>query len=165
MRLLADLWQDVRHAARTLGKRPTFALAAVLTLALGIGSNAAIFTIVNAILLRPLPRGEQLQAVYTGVRVALGASRGEVLRLVIGHGMTLTLIGAGIGIPAAALIVTRLIAGVLPALTGASAGAAGADPVVYLAVVILLATSAFIASYLPARRATRVDPIVALHAD
>src|SRR5262245_25401386 len=65
--MLADLWQDLRYAARTLRKRPTFALATVLTLAFGIGSNAAIFTIINAILLRPLPlpHSEQLQAVYT----------------------------------------------------------------------------------------------------
>lgn len=92
-----------------------------------------------------------------GVRVALGASRGVVLRLVIGHGMKLTMIGAMVGVPAAQ-IVTRLIGGVLPGVTNA-------DPVVYAAVVVLLAASAFMASYLPARRATRVDPLVALRSD
>jgi len=89
-----------------------------------------------------------------GVRVALGASRGEVLRLVIGDGMRLALIGAMVGVPAA-LVVTRLMGGVLPGVTGA-------DPVAYVVVVALLAASAFVASYLPARRATSVDPIVAL---
>jgi putative ABC transport system permease protein len=92
-----------------------------------------------------------------GVRVALGAGRGEVLRLVIGHGMRLTLIGAMVGVPAA-LIVTRLMGGMLPGITNA-------DPVIYAAVVLLLAASAFMASYVPARRATQVDPLVALRSD
>jgi predicted permease len=92
-----------------------------------------------------------------GVRVALGASRGEMLRLVIGHGMKLTFMGAIVGVPAA-LMVTRLIGGVLPGVTGA-------DPVTYAAVVALLAASAFMSSYLPARRATLVDPSVALRSD
>jgi predicted permease len=92
-----------------------------------------------------------------GVRVALGASRNEVLRLVIGHGMRLTVIGALLGVPAA-LVMTRLIGGVLP-------GVAGVDPVAYGGVVAVLAASAFVASYLPARRATRVDPSVALRSD
>ncbi|HEU0175363.1 MAG TPA: ABC transporter permease, partial [Blastocatellia bacterium] len=66
-RLLSDLWQDLRYAARTLWKRPGFAVAAVLTLAIGIGSNAAIFTVINSVLLRPLPfpHSEQLVSLYT----------------------------------------------------------------------------------------------------
>src|SRR5262249_37233898 len=65
--LLSDLWQDLRYAARTLWKRPGFTVAAVLTLAIGIGSNAAIFSVINTVLLRPLPfpHSEQLVSLYT----------------------------------------------------------------------------------------------------
>jgi putative ABC transport system permease protein len=92
-----------------------------------------------------------------GVRVALGAGKSEILRLIIGNGMGLALAGVLIGVPSA-LLLTRLMRGML-------AGLSSADPVTYIAVVGMLSASALLASYLPARRASRVDPIVALRAE
>jgi len=89
-----------------------------------------------------------------GIRIALGASRRDVLRLVLGQGTRLTLLGIGLGI-VAALVVTRLMATLLY-------GISATDPVTFTAVALLLAIVALAACYIPARRATRVDPIVAL---
>jgi len=89
-----------------------------------------------------------------GIRMALGAQRRDLLRLVVGQGILLVLIGAAIGI-AAALGVTRFISSMLYGLHAN-------DPVTFVAVAILLTLVALAACYIPARRAMRVDPTVAL---
>ena len=89
-----------------------------------------------------------------GIRLALGAGRREVLRLIIGETMRPALLGAALGLCAAfglTRLLTRLLYNVKPT-----------DPPVFVAVLLLLIGVALLASYIPARRATRVDPIVAL---
>ncbi|HTR21618.1 MAG TPA: ABC transporter permease [Gemmatimonadales bacterium] len=92
-----------------------------------------------------------------GVRVALGASTGEVVGLVLGQGVRLTLIGVGVGL-LAALLLTRVMRGMV-------FGVSTTDPVTFVAIPALLVAVALLATYLPARRATTVDPIEALRAE
>ena len=92
-----------------------------------------------------------------GVRVALGARRGDVLRLVVGQGLRLAAIGLGVGL-VGALGVTRVVRSLL-------FGVSPTDPVSFLGITAFLTLVAAVASWLPARRATGVDPIVALRRD
>ena len=92
-----------------------------------------------------------------GVRIALGASRDSVLKLIIGQALTLALIGVGIGV-AAALGVTRSLAGLLY-------GVSPVDPMTYVGVSLFLTLVAVIAAYLPARRASSIEPVVALRSE
>jgi predicted permease len=92
-----------------------------------------------------------------GLRMALGAGNIEILRLVVSRGLTLAALGTVIGIPAA-FALSRLIRGLLYGVTAA-------DKITYATVVGILAAAALLASYLPARRAMRVDPVVALRTE
>jgi putative ABC transport system permease protein len=89
-----------------------------------------------------------------GIRMALGAQRRDVLRLVLAQGARISGIGIAIGI-AASLVLTRLMTKLLYSVSAA-------DPATFLAVALLLALIALAACYIPARRTTRVDPLVAL---
>lgn len=92
-----------------------------------------------------------------GIRMALGAERADVLRLVVRQGMTMTLIGLALGL-AGAFSMSRVIAGLLH-------GVSATDPLTFTLVSVVLLGVALLACFIPARRATRVDPIVALRSE
>ena len=89
-----------------------------------------------------------------GIRMALGAQLADVLKLILNHGVRLILIGVGLGL-AGAYLVTR-------AITSLLYGVSATDPLTFILVSLMLAAVALIACYIPARRATKVDPLVAL---
>ena len=92
-----------------------------------------------------------------GIRIAVGANPSSVARLVLRQGMKLTVIGVGIGLTLS-LLASRLLGSLL-------VGVSARDPFVYVAVPLLLAGISLLACYVPARRAARVDPLVALRQD
>jgi putative ABC transport system permease protein len=92
-----------------------------------------------------------------GIRITLGAQRGQILSMVVGQGLRLALAGIAVGI-AGAFALSRILAKFLY-------GVAATDPMTYAAVAALLLAVAVLASYIPARRATRIDPITALRCE
>jgi len=92
-----------------------------------------------------------------GIRIALGASQRDILSLVVGQGMTLSLFGVTLGL-AAAFLLTRLIRSML-------FGVAATDPFTFAGISLLLAMITLLATYIPAQRATQIDPVISLRQD
>jgi len=221
-RLAQDLGTDIAYGIKRLRHAPGFALLTVLTTAIGVGATTAIFSVVNAVVLRPIPvaDADRVVAFYEtnptnnawttsdpnfldyrerarsfatmaavagrsaggfaavalllaviglfgvvsftvqervpelGVRLAFGATPHRIVRLVMRDAGTVVAIGAVVGCVSAVLL-SRFLSSMLFAT-------ATTDPPTYIAVVFVLLASAAVASYLPARRAGRVDPLVAM---
>jgi ABC-type antimicrobial peptide transport system permease subunit len=92
-----------------------------------------------------------------GIRMAVGAGRGEVLRLVLGRGLGLALTGVALGV-LLAFVASRVMASLLYAITPH-------DPITFVSVPVVLTVIALVASIIPALRATRVDPLIALRTE
>ncbi|MPY88421.1 MAG: FtsX-like permease family protein [Luteitalea sp.] len=136
---------DEDVAARRVGTTLLIAFAAFALLLAVVG----IYGVIAYFVVQHVPE--------IGVRIALGAQARDILMLVVVKGMKLTLMGIGVG-AVAAIVATRLMSGLLYGLTGW-------DPTTIVFGSVLLILLALIASYLPARKATKLDPIVALRSE
>jgi ABC-type antimicrobial peptide transport system permease subunit len=139
---LDDFVQDARFALRTLRHSPGFTLTTVATLALGIGVKSYVVS----------RRTREF-----GIRMAIGAHPRAVLWQVLREGGRITAAGIGIGM--------LLALGAGQVLQSFLYGVDAVEPVVLIAAPLILRASSVLASYIPARRATKVDPTVALRSE
>jgi len=142
---------DIRTLAEVLQQETAQRRVGMILLAVFAGlalllASLGIYGVLSYFVVQHIPE--------IGVRMALGAQRKDVLKLIIGKGMKLVLAGIAIGL-AGSFALTRLIKSLL-------FGISAFDPLTFVAVAALLMLVALLACYLPARRATRVDPMVAL---
>ena len=147
--------QQVVYGAETLEEVITGSLAARRFSMVLLGIFAALAVVLSSIGIYGVISylvGQRIQEI--GTRIALGAQRGDVMRLILGRGFTLTLSGVGSG-GVLALILSRQMKKIIY-------GVSPSDPVTFAAVAVLLITVALLACYVPARRAMRVDPMIAL---
>ena len=161
---MTSLFQDIRYGVRTLARTPAVTIAvgmATMThrtaasllgafgvLALALASVGLYGTIAYAV-------GQRTREI--GIRMALGARPRDLLRMVVGQGMRVAPPGAAlgaIGAAAAMRLLSNMLSGVSPT-----------DPIVFSSVCALLALVALVAAWVPARRASRVDPMTALRCD
>jgi len=141
--MISDLWNDLRYARFRAQLLALFAGIALVLAAVGI----------YGVLAQSVSQRRQ----EIGIRMALGAQPRDVLKLVIRQGMTLALAGIAIG-AVAALAGSRLISSLLYGVTAT-------DPMTLAATALVLGAAALLACYIPARRATRVDPMDALRCE
>ncbi len=165
-RLLATIRKEIHgldqnltpYDARTMLEHMELPLAPARVAATALGGFGVLALLLAAIgVFGVMSNAVTQRTREIGIRIALGASSKEIIKLIVGHGALLVGIGVGIGLGVAALG-TRLLARLL-------FGVSALDPVTFAGVTALLAVTAFLACYLPARRATKVDPMVALRQD
>ncbi len=145
---MQTLWQDLRYGWRMLMKSPGFTLIAVIAL--------AAFGIYGVVAYSVTQRTQEI-----GIHLALGAQRRDVIKLIIGRGISPALLGVALGLFGAlarARLITSMTAGLLFEVRAT-------DPVTFAAIALLLVVVALLACYLPARRATKVDPLIALRCE
>jgi ABC-type antimicrobial peptide transport system permease subunit len=158
------LLDDLRYCGRLLRRAPVTVAVSVLSLGLGVGATTAVFSFVNAVQFSALPVADEDRLVgiseTSATELCQGCSVGtsypafQVQHQMASAGIRLAAAGLLVGLPAA-WVATRTLEGIL-------AGTSPTDPFVFTLVSLLLAGVTFLASWIPARRAAQVDPVVAL---